>query len=126
MKLTQQNLLIVDTIGYPTSSTQHPHVEFIADIGSGDHLMTTKVPATNIAPVQYGKVTIIIDFNTIHSTHKELLKLNIISDDAGTAHLFPGLKSGALISLGNICDDGCDITINSRQLNIHKRETPHD
>ena len=84
--------------------------------------MNTKAQAKNIFPVQYGKVAIIPDVNTTQSTYKGLIKLNCISDDRRTAHLFPIIKSGANISLGKLCDDGCDMTINSRQLKINKRE----
>ena len=120
-KSTQKNLLRVDTTGSPPSSTQNPHGKVIADTGDGNQLMTSKVPATNTVPVQHGKVAIIPHGNTMHSTKKGLLKTKVISDYTRTVHVFPGLKSGALISLGKLCDDVYDMTINSRNLNIYKK-----
>ena len=120
-KLTQKNSLRVDTTGSPSSSTQHPHDKVISDARSGNHLMTIKVPTTNIIPVQHGKVAIIPYENKNNATHKGLLKLNGISDNVRIAHIFPGTIAGALVSLGNLYDDRCNMTINIIYLNIYKK-----
>ena len=83
--------------------------------------MTSGVPTTNIAPVQHGKLAIMPYIRTMHSTHKGLQKLNGISDGARTAHVLLTFTSGALISVGKFCDNGCDMKINSGHLNIYEK-----
>ena len=93
----------------------------MADNEACNHLMNSKVPETKIIHIQYGNVAIIPYGDTMHSTYKETLKPNGISNDMRTAHLFPGLKSGALISLWKLFGDGFDMKINIRHLNIYKK-----
>ena len=75
-KLIQQKSLRVYTTGSPPSSTQHPHGKGMSNVGDDDHLGTTEFLATNIVPVKYGKFKIIPYGNTMHSTHKGMLKIN--------------------------------------------------
>ena len=82
--------------------------------------MNAGLPTKDTVPVQHGKVAIIPYVNTMHSTHKGILKPNGISDDVRTTHVLTGLKSGALVSLGKIYDDRCDMVINRRHLKIYK------
>ena len=58
----------------------------------------------------------------MYSTKNKIVELKFISDIVHTSHVFPIIISVALVSLGKIYDDGCNMTINSRHLNIYKRD----
>ena len=45
---------------------------------------------------------------------------NKLTKTARTAKILPGLKSASLISLGKLCDDGCDITLHEDKLYVSK------
>lgn len=38
-------------------------------------------------------------------------------------HIFPGIKSSSLISLGQLCDDGCTAMLNNKEIGIDKINT---
>ena len=57
----------------------------------------------------------------MQATHRALVNLNpLLTQTARTAHIFPHLKSGALISIGQLWDDGCTETSTSTHLNVVK------
>ena len=82
--------------------------------------MTSKVSATNTVPVQYQKIDNIPDVNTMYSTKNKIVELKFISDIVHTSHVFPIIISVALVSLGKIYDDRCDMVINRIHLKIYK------
>ena len=45
----------------------------------------------------------------------------MLSTRAKTSHIFPHLQSGALISIGKICDDGCTATFTATHLIVEKK-----
>ena len=56
----------------------------------------------------------------IHATKKGYLPLNNLSKIATEAHTFPHLKSSSLLSLGQLCDDGCDVLLNRTSLHVFR------
>ena len=57
----------------------------------------------------------------IRATEKGELPLDpVLSPTARTAMVLPKLKSSNLISIGQLCDDGCSITLNKHTLKVHK------
>ena len=71
----------------------------------------------------------------ISSTQKGQIPLSsLLSKTAQTASILPKLESSSLVSLGQICDDGCTILLDKKQLTAFKQETivlqgirnPHD
>ena len=80
----------------------------ILDTGTTGHFGLLTTPCTNI---QKTKNTISVNMpngSIIQSTHTGLLPLNNISKSARTIHLFPDLKNTALISVSQLCEDGCE------------------
>ena len=61
--------------------------------------------------------------NFIHSTHKAELCLPYINAGAQIAHLFHDLKTHALISIGLICDAGCQDILDSATITIDHKAT---
>ena len=91
-----------------------------ADSGASDHYIRMKdanilSDLKNIA----SKAIIIPDGSTIQATQSGILPFAPeLSQRAKTAKILPQLKSTSLISLGKLCDDGCDINLSDTQLNI--------
>ena len=57
----------------------------------------------------------------ISSTEQGQLPLHSkLSNTALTAAVLPGLQSSSLISLGQLCDDDCDILLNKKSLFVVK------
>ena len=54
-------------------------------------------------------------------THRSILNLNpLLTQAARTAHVFPHLQSGALISIGKLCNDGCIATFTAAHISVVK------
>jgi hypothetical protein len=58
------------------------------------------------------------DGRTIKSTHVTELDVPDLPLAARTAHIFPGLTNGSLISIGQLCDHGCIATFTSDAVTI--------
>ena len=56
----------------------------------------------------------------IHTTHTGLLPWIHLSTTAKTANILPKPHSASLISLGQLCDDNCNITLDKRYLKVYK------
>ena len=55
--------------------------------------------------------------STIAVTSKGQLALSsTLSSRAKNAMILPGLKSASLISIGQLCDDGCNVLLNDKKL----------
>ena len=55
--------------------------------------------------------------NTISVTSRGQLPLSEqLSSRARNAMILPGLKSASLISIGQLCDDGCNVLLNNKKL----------
>ena len=73
----------------------------------------------NLRPTN-GPTVHLADDTTIKSTSKGILPLtSTLSDSAKEAHLFSELKS-PLLSLGQLCDDGCEIHLSKTELTASK------
>ena len=61
--------------------------------------------------------------HVIHYTHKAELCLPYINSGAKIAHIFPELKSHGLISVGLLCDAGCQAILDYNTITIVHKET---
>ena len=57
---------------------------------------------------------------SIEPTAKGKLPFQALSNDAKNAHVFPALTSASLLSMGQLCDDGCTAIFTKNNLNIFK------
>ena len=48
---------------------------------------------------------------------------NLLSTKAKMATVLPNLHSSSLISLGQLCDDNCKVTLDKKELNVYKENT---
>jgi hypothetical protein len=63
------------------------------------------------------------DGRTITSSHITELNIPSLPPAARTAHIFPGLSNGSLISIGQLCDHGCTATFTSDSVRIELNNT---
>ena len=55
-------------------------------------------------------------------THRELVDHPDLLIQSRQAHLFPGLKK-ALLSIGKLCEHGCEATFNNKSVHIKNKQT---
>jgi hypothetical protein len=59
---------------------------------------------------------------TIQSSHTCNLLLTELPPQARQAHVFPGLVRNSLISVGQLCDNGCSVTFTKDQVTVSKNK----
>ena len=102
----------------PTSASQ-----CIVDTGCTGHYIHSLTPHHNRQPSIPGITVLLPNGDTITSTHTATLTLHAALPPSATiAHIFPSLSSGALLSIGLLCDHGCVATF----LNDSVTVTLHD
>jgi hypothetical protein len=57
---------------------------------------------------------------SIQSSHTSNLLLTALSLHARKAHIFPGLVHNSLLSVGKLCDSGCNITFTKEEVEVTK------
>ena len=60
------------------------------------------------------------DGRTMDSTHIATLHIPGLSKQARQIHIIPKIQTAPLISLGVLCDDGCNITSDKQEMSIRK------
>ena len=61
---------------------------------------------------------------TITPSHKGVFQIsNKLSTDAQQATVLPHLKNSSLISIGQLCDDDCNVELTKKELIANKNET---
>jgi hypothetical protein len=96
----------------------------IADTAATGNYITTTCPVTNITPSTTQSIDVILpDGSSISSSHTAVLRLpEALPLGARTAHIFPSLKSGSLISIGQLCDHGCTATFEATRVRIYHHD----
>ena len=93
----------------------------IAYTGATQKYIKVETPCRNKFKTTQGPWVILPYGRLMQATHKAELHLSpLISTSSKTAHIFPHLKSGALISIGKICDDGCTSTLTANTMKVKK------
>jgi hypothetical protein len=99
------------------------HYSAIVDTAATGNYLTPECPVTDLNPSSPRVDVILPDGSGITSSHTALLQLPIIlPPGARSAHIFPGLKSGSLISVGQLCDHGCTALFTAKQVHIHYQD----
>ena len=75
---------------------------------------------SNATPTKNGVSVLLPDGGTMRATHTAKLPIPALPYAARQAHLFPALSSGALLSIGQLCDHGCQAVFNASTVNIIK------
>ena len=90
----------------------------IADTGCTGNFLLISSPSTNKRIAATGINVNLPNGEKIQSTHTCLLDLPQLPLAARKAHIFPGLASNALLSIGMLCDNGCDAIFTSTNVTI--------
>ena len=96
-----------------------------ADTGATGHFIdqpSTNLNLTKVAPITNPSIKVLLpNGDTMQSTHTTTLPINL-PQSARTAHVFPSLASGSLLSVGKLCDEGCTAVFTKKKLEIHKNK----
>jgi hypothetical protein len=109
------------TTNPPTSTIIHrmAHYTAIADTAATGNYITPDCPVLERQPSNQGVDVLLPDGSLITSSHTATLQLPaVLPIGARTAHVFPDLKSGSLISIGQLCDHGCIATFDATHVKI--------
>ena len=90
----------------------------ILDTGSSGHFFALRTPLQNIKPSQRPIQVELPDHRHMESTHEGDLPIPTLPPKARKAYLFPALQDTSLISIGQLCDAGCQAIFNATQVQI--------
>ena len=81
----------------------------IADTGCTAHFVSPSTPVWHAKPADPPVHVRNPNGSVMTSTHQAELAIPGLPPQARTAHVLPDLKSGPLLSIGQLCDAGCDV-----------------
>ena len=107
-----------------------PCSKLVVDTGASHHflqqsdLIHCALPIDEVKPNPQGINVLLPNKATMRSTHTASINIPGLPKHARIAHIFPQLASGSLLSVGQLCDEGCTATFNKNKLYIyHKGKT---
>jgi hypothetical protein len=81
----------------------------ILDSGYTSNFLSATSPCMNKRAVHVHLHVNMPNGTTIQSSHTSELLLIALPPEARRAHILPGLLHNSLISVGQLCDSGCDV-----------------
>ena len=96
------------------------------DSGASKHYFTVndQRALTSIQTVSNGPRVGLPDGSIVQGSQAGYMKLHpALTSHAQKAHIFPCIKSSSLISIGQLCDDGCTVVLNNKEIGIYKNNT---
>ena len=103
---------------HTTSNIIIPANTIIADTGATGHYLMVDGPYTNAIPVSQGIDVLLPSGQKIRSSHTAELSLPGLPPTAIQCHIFPDLIAGSLLSIGQLCDHGCEATFSATTVTI--------
>ena len=107
--------------------TPTPHAQCnltaVADTGASSHYVRDedKMHVVETPPSSPGPLVTLPNAETAQATSEAFIPLsNQLSKQAQTGHILPALKSSSLLSMGQLCDDGCDVVFRKQSLHLLK------
>ena len=107
---------------FPLYSPQ-PHIIAKADSGASKHSFTPRDAQvlTSIETVTNGPRVNLPNGTIVQVTQSGTIPMHSsLTSTATKAHVFPAITSAFLISIGQLCDDGCTIVLDKNTLKIYK------
>ena len=81
------------------------------------------LPYVNKVKTQQGTQVILPDGSLMQATQKAEINFSpLLSTAAKTPHIFPHIKPGALIYIGQVCGDGCTAIFTATNMTTNKKE----
>ena len=92
------------------------------DSGATKHYLTSEDSTILLnKQVYHGKGVTIPNSTQLKPSHQGLLPLsNLLTSAAKTATVLPQLSNSSLISMGQLCDDGCEVKLTRKKLSVTK------
>lgn len=108
---------IVSTTRIPPPAT----IVTKADSGATNHYIRECDASVldNVRPV-HGPIVNLPNDETLQSIAQGVIPLPGISPTGRNSHILPGLTSSSLLSMGQLCDDGCEIQLTKSKIRIYK------
>ena len=100
----------------PTNTPPRPPAKSIADSSTTGHFCKMSSPCINKQPTNDVIKVRLPDRNVIQSTHTALLDLPTLPLATRTAYIFPELASHSLLSITQLCDNGCTSTFDNKHV----------
>ena len=97
--------------------------EAVLDSGASHNYLKLNSPCYEIKPTLNSISVSLPNKKMMKSTHEATLPMSQLSTEARTAHIFPNLIQSALISITQLCDNGCKVIFSKRQEKIYKNNT---
>jgi hypothetical protein len=99
----------------PPADLEH---KTILDTGSSGNYFAVHANLSNIKPNPQPIQVRLPDHNHMYSTHTGELPIPALPSAAQMCHLFPALGNISLVSIGQLCDAGCNATFTSTEATI--------
>ena len=103
---------------HTTSKIIVPANTIIADTGATGHYLMVDGPYTNATPVSQGIDVLLPSGQKIRSSHTAEISLPGLPPTAIQCHIFPDLIARSLLSIGQLCDHGCEATFSATTVTI--------
>ena len=95
----------------------------VADSGSTGNYISITHPHINLQPTLHPISVKMPDGKHVTSTHTCELLLPTLPPAARKAHVFPDFPTGALLSIGLLCDHGCTAHLDKNSMVIIRNNT---
>ena len=98
------------------------NVTFKADSGASNHYIREKDAhiLKNTHRNTNGPVVYLPDNTTLQTQYSGNIPLANVSQQGTNAHVLPNLHSASLLSMGQLCDDGCTVFLTQHNITIKK------
>ena len=90
------------------------------DSGASKHYLKINSPVTDLREVNDGAIVTLPTGSEIKATHRGVIPVSELSLRGRSCDLFPGLTQYALIAVGQLCDDGCDVNFTRKFVEVTK------
>jgi len=95
--------------------------EAIADSGATAHFLLPNVTISNKRKADRPLNITLPDGEVIQSTHVGNLNLPGLGDSATLAHVVPGLAHSSLLSIKQLCDNGCHVIFTKKDCKVYRK-----
>jgi hypothetical protein len=113
---TTSTASIANTINITLGTT-----EAIADSGATAHFLLPNVPINNKRKADHPLNITLPDGEVIQSTHVGNLNLPGLGDSATLTHVVPGLAHSSLLSIKQLCDNGCHVIFTKNDCKVYRK-----
>jgi hypothetical protein len=109
----------------PTSTLKYANHAAIVDTGATGHYLDTAAEqyCTDVEHTNTGPSVRVANSENIETTKSVIVPLaKELSTQAKLGHIFDGLQSGSLITIGQLCDDDCIALFTKYDVKIYEDE----